>query len=171
MTFLLAFGCKSDSKKDQGSFSDCKYGQPEAVFAPDLPGVKAHRFEQKPKAAIENISLENGIDLQLTQSGCNEAIQEFRFQLPKTMLAQISGDSIDLSQPAFWISMAQAQFAALGTLGEKYMSFGFWAQAIEEKKPSMNLGEPVELQPGFTAKVDKIDGSEHTLLLVTLSGG
>jgi len=161
-TIILAFGCKSEKDKKGDNFSDCKYGAPTAVFASDLPTVATHKFELKSQVGFEEITFNNGLQLQLTQSGCNEIKQEFQFTLP---------DKPSADTPPYWVDQTRAQFNALGELGEKYLTLNFWAQPLEANREAISLGEPFELQPGFSIKIDRIIGSQNTLLLITLSGG
>lgn len=154
---LLFFSCEnSSSEKD--NFKDCKYGQPTAIFSTDLPEVKKHQFKVKGKEGIELVSFANEMDLELIQSGCQKSTQDFNFSIP----GKFEGDA------TYWVNEAIKQFQYLGNLGEKFAVLSFWGQAIEAKKKHFNLGQQVEVQPGFYVKINKVVSSDFVIITVKL---
>ena len=157
LVLLTCFACTNDTKNPD-PFADCKAGKPEAIFAGDYSQVTQQHFEIKNKEGIEKVKFENGLSLELINQGCDLITQLFQFEVPG-----LQPDSTN------WMQLAADQFSYLSRTSDKHASLGMWSQALEQIGPSMFLGEKVMLQPGFFIKVDKVQGSENTTLLVELS--
>jgi hypothetical protein len=154
LILLAAPACKSG-----GSKADCPT-LPQPIFSDELAGVSMHDFIRTGTEALEVVAFDSGVFLEVFQSGCDTLLQEFRFQLP---------DAGPEREPAEWLTAAQAQFNALGALGPQYLAFKEYAQAMERPGEEFRLAEPMELAPGFWAKVDKIESFDGATLVVVLS--
>jgi len=161
---LLLVQCTdtADKASDNSSntFSDCKYGSPKAIFSSTTPLVSSHRFELGSHAAVETVSFDADVQLELTQSGCEKPKQEFKFTIP--------GDSKDLSS-ADWIEMALNQLDFLGNLHKPLEPLLFWSGALKLKKEEIKLGQPVTLEQGHYVKIDKVSGTENGILIIEMS--
>ena len=156
---IVFFFCNSNNKNTSQK-EKCKYGAPKAIFADSISSLAQHQFEQKGQTGTEHLVFKDGKSLEIIQSGCDQIKQEFQFTLP------IGADDANKN----WIKEAALQFQNLGSLGEAYLSFNFWAQAIQENQQRIQLGETIELQTGFAMKIDYIKGNDHSLLLITVKG-
>jgi len=158
---ILTFSCGTDnSSNDNKNPSDnevCKYGTPTPIFSNDLGKVTKHAFNAKGQKGVERVKFENGVDLELLQSGCNELMQSYRFALK----ADLEGND------QFWVEQAVEQFRYLSTLSENHLSFSLWAGAIQNSAEFISLGETFEPEPSTFIKIDKIPSGEKTLLVVT----
>ncbi len=164
--FLLLLGtlflsCQNNTADD--GFEQCKYGKPEAIFDPEMEEVTSHRFRIKQKEGIEKVRFQSGMELTIYQSGCDYIKQEYQFATSPPP------DSIDTGKPEYWISRTIESFQELGNLGTQFFSYGSWAQSIAEKAAEFKLAEYLEVQQGFYVKIDRIEGGDENILLVTLS--
>lgn len=147
------------AKMVEEEFKDCKYKPPVAVFSEDLSQVSGHSFELKDREGIELISFKNGMDLELIQNGCDKITQYYNFTIP----GEHEGDA------AYWTDLAIEQFQYVGSVDEKYAVLAFWGQAIGGRKNDFQLGQAVEVQPGFYAEVNKVISPDHAIVTVKLS--
>ena len=150
--------CQSDATKDP--FLKCKFGKPNPIFPAQSDVVDQHSFELKGTEGIERVRLKNGLSVMLIQSGCDYIQQEFQFEVP--------GNHQDKTS-SFWVDQTIQILQMLGSMGPEFMAFAQWAEAIGSKAESIKLAESTTLQPGFFAKIDKIPGTDHAILLLTLS--
>ena len=86
--FLLAtvfIGCGNESspskKTSEQNQEKCKYGTPTPIFSDALSKVTDHSFSAEGQKGIEEVSFENGVELELLQSGCNEILQSYQFKI------------------------------------------------------------------------------------------
>jgi len=140
--------------------SDCKYGQPTAIFNESQPGIQSHTFSAANNTATEEVTFVDGLQLTLLQSGCNEIRQEFQFTLTENFQEQA---------PTFWIEQSIQYLRRLGSMGPAYSGFSTWAQIIEEQRENIKLAESTEIQPGFFVTIDRIIGANSATLVLTLS--
>jgi hypothetical protein len=160
LILMLHFACNDGAKsKSDAPFSDCKMGAPKAIFSKNMNKVVDHQFELTKDAAIEKITLEGGTVLELIQSGCDKPKQEFLFSIPTSTQSFVDAD---------WIAMSIDMFGLMGSLSESLTPFLLWRGAIQRKEKDIKLGMPLELDPGFFMKIDKVAGSEEGKLIVTL---
>ena len=159
--FLLG-ACTSDSKTSKTDstdpFKDCKAGKPEAIFEGNFEQVSSQKFKIEQKEGIENVLFKNGLDLELIQQGCDKVTQVFQFKIPQKMEGEQD-----------WIALAAEQFTYLSRTSEKHGMLGMWGQTIRANGPNLQLGEKQSLQPGISIKVDKVQSTEYTTILVELS--
>lgn len=148
------------TEQAQNAFSDCKYGSPKAIFAANTPLVTAHQFELGSHAAVETVSFNADIQLELTQSGCEKPKQEFKFTIP--------GDSKVYSTDD-WIDMALNQLDFLGNLHKPLEPLLFWSGALKQKRAEIKLGQPVPLEQGHYVKIDKVSGDKNGILIIEMS--
>lgn len=157
---LLGFaGCANEPPADE-LFTDCRYAAPKPIFHEGLESVARHHFQLEQGKAVESLSFDDGLQLQILQTGCDHIHQEFRFEL----------DGGDTAAPDnFWISEAAGQFYRLGQLGASYVVYLSLARALDERNGQFRLGESIELQAGFYAKVERQNSRGRQLLAVSLS--
>lgn len=156
---LFVSACGQNNNSDE-PFADCKYGQPFAIFNPDLPKLTKHQFDLTKTESTELIQFQDGLQLTLTQSGCDERKQEFQFKLPGHYQDEPSG---------FWVEKTLDLLQKLGQLGPDYQVFNAWAEALSLQSESIRLAQPLEVQPGFFVRIDKILSQDHAILLLILS--
>jgi hypothetical protein len=154
------FACKNEPKKSDKPFSNCKCGKPEPIFKEGGEVIITDRnFTMTKDSGIENISFNDGTELQVIQSGCNEIIQEFTFSYKKD---DSKGDA------EFWKDQAVIEFKKIGSISDRYFPFKQWAAAIEAAKPMLKIGEAVELEKDFFVTIDKIQNGSEMQLIVKL---
>jgi len=140
-------------------YADCAYGEPAPVFSDELKAVKSHEFKLVGMNGIESINFENGVILNLTQSGCNLIKQDFSFNLDRRKV---------VDNDTFWIKSSIEQFNFMGRLSPDLSSFAMWAAAIQGVAKDLKIGKQVMVEPGFSVTIDKIVGEQEAILRVTL---
>jgi len=158
LCLLLLFSIGNVSCGDGNKKQDCQYGEPVPIFSPNLPNMLEHNFTQTDQMAREVMAFNNGLAVELTQSGCDEIVQEFRFQL---------ADSVFQGQIMDPLALAVGQLAYMGSLGPSYQGFQEWARALAEQKEDFKIAQPMELGPGIGATVDQIKGGGLTTIVLT----
>jgi hypothetical protein len=156
LCFSFLISCGSKGRNDP--FSKCRYGKPKPVFEGEFARIDSQRFEIKGMDGIEQVWFSNGMHLELLQQGCDKAKQTFHFKLPGTF-----------DPDENWIILAASQFEYLSAVSESHFELGMWAQAVKQNSPSLFLGEKINLQPGYSVKIDKINAADQTVLIVELS--
>lgn len=158
---LFIVGCGDDAPKQNSTdFSDCKYGKPEAIFSASIPQITSHSFNIHQREGIELANFDNGIKMELIQSGCDNIIQSFKFRIP--------GDHRKKSSLE-WVDEAVKQLRYLGGLDQKYAALSFWGNEIEQIKSTLKLGSTQDIQQGFKVKIDKVLSTRESILLLELS--
>lgn len=157
---LIFFSCGNKNQDSDDPFADCKFGKPEPVFSKEIPKINSHDFRLAGREGIEKVVFENGVHLEIFQSGCDAIRQEFQFTLAGNF-GKVPAD--------FWVLRAIEQFQYMGTLGEKFAAFSFWANAMQQSASRFALGQALEVQPGAFVTLDKIFSPDHTILIVVLS--
>ena len=152
LLFLFLFSCNNSADEK------CKYGTPTPIFSKEISAVTAHNFEAKEQESAEQVTFENGLQLQLQQSGCNDIKQEFQFTI----------DRPGEGEPN-WFLLVSEQFLYLSSLSGNTESLGMWASVISSNASLFKLGLPVEVEKGFFVKIDKIESGKNTILIVELS--
>jgi hypothetical protein len=152
VVFMGCFNTSSESK--------CEVGDPVAIFSDQYSQILNHTFSLTGSNSLETIEFENGIKLELSQSGCEELTQEFRFYI---------FNQEGTSEKKFWIDFAIQLFNFMGGIDISFADFSFWGEAIKEIRENLKVGVPFELAPGRWIKIDKIESSDHVILLVVLS--
>jgi len=155
---LILLACGGEKKSNE-PFGDCQYGAPKPVFKAETPKLSKHGFQLNKNAAVEKVKFDNGIALELIQSGCEKPKQEFQFTIPAPTNNFKDGD---------WISMGIDMFAYMGNLAPELQPFLMWQGALKDRIDQLKLGLPHELEQGFFVKIDKVAGSDSGLLLVDL---
>ncbi len=153
-------GCGNAAPKGKSDFSDCKYGKPAAIFSDKIPDITAHSFNIFQNEGIELVRFTNGMVMELIQSGCDNIVQSFKFQLPGDHRKKNALD---------WVEEAVIQLRYLGGLDPKFASLSFWGNEIEQRKSAIKLGSTHDIQQGFKVKIDKVLSSSESILLLELS--
>lgn len=149
---------KNESVSQPDSKVACKYGQPVAVFSDSLTSILSHKFELNGQKAVEEVKFENGVFLELYQSGCNEIIQEFRF---------ILNEPFEEQPKEFWFKKAAYQFSYLSTLDERYIvSYNMWSQILSRMHEFTSLGEKFEVEQSTFFSVNTMKEGDQTMLIV-----
>ena len=157
---MLILSCSTEGGKQAAQpFSDCPYGSPKAIFSAELPGVEKHQFELSAQQAREKVQFGEGPVLELIQSGCEKPRQEFQFSLPVSTSGFTDKD---------WLDLSLELFAMMGNLHESLQPFLLWRSALLPRVDEMKLGLPLELEPGFFVRIDKVSQSDSGLLILTL---
>jgi hypothetical protein len=153
---LILTSCKSKEKK-------CRYGKSEAIFDEKMPTVKKHFFQIKEAVGIEMVAFENKLFVEIEQSGCDKAVQQFTYIL--------AGDFKDATDDD-WKLLSIKFFDDFAKISPRLLSFGFWAKAMHNIKDNIKLSESTRLeQDGYVryVKIDKIVSKEKATLVVRLS--
>lgn len=149
---LLLSACKNEPKA-------CKYGAPQSIFSPELEKVVSHQFEVIKQDASEQINFENGIELEIIQSGCDSIRQVFQI---------VFHQDLSKEKPEYFIEKSIELFHYLGSVSSKHFSLNVLSQTIQDRFHDFKLGQPLELQPNFYIKIDKIGSMEQTMLAIEL---
>lgn len=161
---LLVFaGCADDPANSYSSadpFADCRYGAPKPIFSDGLRSVIEHDFRLEEDRAVETLSFDDGLQLLILQTGCDYIYQEFQFGLAE----QYPG-----APASYWIQESINKFYRLGQLGPAYVIYSSIADALAERSGRIALGESMELQPGFFARIENGNRRAGESLIVTLS--
>ena len=158
----------------------CRFGEPTPLFSSNTEGISRYTFDKDGQNATESLFLKdmykipldtlgNAISipakLEILQSGCNEVEQEFRIEFMDKSVGMQMPHDIAASECAYHVTIF---FQILGNLDKKAISFYSLADAIGEKMESFRFNEPIALQDGFTAQIDKIHSPESTMITVVL---
>jgi len=152
LLFLFLFSCNNAADKK------CKYGTPTPVFSKEISAVLDHSFEAKDQVSTEQATFENGMHLQLQQSGCNDIKQVFQFTIERPGEGEPN-----------WFLLVADQFLYLSGISDQTVSLGMWASVISSNASLFKFGLPIEVEKGFFVKIDKIDSGKNAILLVELS--
>jgi hypothetical protein len=136
----------------------CKYGEPVAMFSPEMAGVVKHDFSGEGQEATESIGLERGWEIQILQSGCDAIRQEFRFLLKDEGDEEINP-----------VDKCGAIFLSLSGMDPSLAGLANWGNVIMENSESFNLGAFTQVAEGFYIKIDRIKQGKDTLLIAILS--
>jgi len=155
-TLFITSCSESVSQKEK-----CRFGEPTAIFNPENPALRSTDFQKNGRMGIETVQFNNELVLELTQSGCQEVIQDFVFTLPMT---NPSADG------QYWIGQGEQLMRFLGNLSPDLIQFSEWANMIAQSAKEMKLGQAKEIQTGYFVTIDKIAGNAETIIKVTLEG-
>jgi hypothetical protein len=153
---LFTFSCKSKEKK-------CRYGKSEAIFDDKMPTVKKHFFQIKEGVGVEMVAFENKLFVEIEQSGCDKAVQQFTYIL--------AGDFKEATDDD-WKLLSIKFFDDFAKISPRLVSFGFWAKAMHSIKDNIKLSESTRLeQDGYVrfVRIDKIVSKEKATLVVQLA--
>jgi hypothetical protein len=154
---LLIMSCSENTPEKE----KCRYGEPTAIFNQQNSAIASTNFHKEGRAGIETVQFKNKLSLELTQSGCQEIIQDFAFSLPMTN-PEADGQ--------FWISQGEQLMRFLGNTDPSLVQFSEWANMIAQSGSEMKLGQAKEIQTGYFITIDKIAGNAETIIKVTLEG-
>jgi hypothetical protein len=141
----------------------CTLGDPVAIFNAQIEGVETHQFSHEGRESVESIQFDNGVRLEILQSGCELVRQEFRFYMPER--------GPDASEMSLWVQAATNLYFFLGSLDYQFQVFQEWAAAIEQQSERFVRGEALEVYPGFWVEIDPVQTNTETMLRVILSQG
>lgn len=148
----VLFSCNSTEK--------CKYSEPIALFDVNNPAVVKQNFTLKGTASSEFVEFNNGLRLELLQTGCQALTQEYRFEIPEAK------DSNDHSS---WLELSVQLFRFLGASNQNIFQMAdAWANLIEQQKNEIRLGQDYPITTGFIIKVDKMMSSDFATLIVMI---
>ncbi len=157
---LFLASCVEDEKAES-AFTDCRYAQPEPIFSEKSSQIEGHHFALDGQRGTETVRFSDGVQLKLTQEGCDELRQIFEFTYPTLNLQDDSPDE--------WLMLAVAQFDHIADIGPDFMVFGSWAAALIRNRDQFEFGESVRIQKGFYARLDRMKGKKGGILMLTLS--
>lgn len=147
-----------------GGEKTCPYGSPKPIFAPSMNGIENHSFEKEGQKAVERVEVpEYDFSVEVQQSGCEQLVQTFRFDLE---------GEIDRDIPAAACAEIAANlFHGLSQLDPELTFFTGWRDALYNKRASFEFNTLTNLgQQGYQARIDKIHNPNSILLIVELVG-
>jgi len=154
---LTAISCSENTPTQE----KCRFGEPTAIFTEQNPAIASTNFQKNERAGIETVQFKNKLSLTLTQSGCQEVIQDFVFTMPFTNPG---------ADGQYWIGQGEQLMRFLGNTDPNLMQFSEWANMIAQSGSEMKLGQAKEIQTGYFVTIDKIAGNAETIVQVTLEG-
>ena len=158
-TFSFFLACANNDKGNEAAEADlsqCKLGKPTAIFSTKMSNIATQNFVEQPSETVETVAWKSGLQLELTQSGCQHIKQVFQFTRPENKTAT----------PLFWLQDAANCFKEMAATDEKLASLGMWAGMIEQNLSQFQLGQALEVEKGHFIKIDCM---MNQLLMVTLS--
>lgn len=150
-TIIIATGCKNDKSET------CATGRPLPIFTKNMQIVKEHKFTSQGQSSQEEISLANGIKLEIYQQGCDTLNQSFRFGYNH----KIKRDSFVVV-----VDSAISQFKFLSKSDEKLKAFALWSDALTQIRNFANQGELINLGQGINLKIDHLEQAERSTILI-----
>ena len=159
LIYLFILGLFTNCGNTEKKAEDCPLGKPTAIFSDTLQQVKSHHFELNGQSSVETILFDSGMELELSQEGCEEILQEFQFKIK---------DIPDKNKTLSWVEMGVVQFKFLSSLGEQFSPFFMWATAIEDAKERFSMNTPQEIGPGFFVTFNKVPGNDSNILIIKL---
>ncbi|HMQ45944.1 MAG TPA: hypothetical protein PKA00_00750 [Saprospiraceae bacterium] len=135
--FLQLFSCEK-TPQQESDFTHCLYSEPEAIFRNGLKGIQYHDFQLKNGIGIEELGFFDDIRLTIRQSGCDEIVQEFRFE----------GFPYALSNNK-WQADAISLLKRLGRLGPEYLVYHTISEQLLENEDQLALKQPIQLEEAF----------------------
>lgn len=159
--FFWLMGC-TNRKSEEDAFTRCLYEAPSPVFADDLAGVAGHHFKLESQSAVEFLAFEDGLELTVLQSGCDQIRQEYRFSIPSGQADGHEGNEKE------WVAEVIRLLQRLARMGPEYLSFHSWARAIADNADHIRLREPAELSTGFFAQIEVSHTQGHAILTLIL---
>ncbi len=157
--FLLFITTVISSCGNDSTPTKCKYGSPQLIFSSSDNFIKEQSHQLGEIEGEETVVFDNGLRLNLLQSGCNTIEQELQFT-NYTFVTQSE-------QNIFKNAIALLDY--MGNLKEEVKAFSFWAGAIAENLDAFQPSQEVELAPNTYAKIDKIGQGEAAMIRVILS--
>jgi len=158
LLILTISACQQSAKGDP--FAGCTYTEPEPIFSGSLRGVTHHDFQLAAQESTENIQFDDGLKLNIKQSGCDHRKQAFQFEL--------SG-AYTTTNSRFWVRQVVEQLEGLAALGPEFVVFEHWSEAIARVATKIKLSESTEIDEGFYVSVDRVLEKDHAILMLTLS--
>ena len=167
---LLCLGLSWGLPACQSGPEGCKYGKPQAVIRPDMPGVKRHEFKlDNEQASTERVQWalpELDVSLELQQSGCEKALQEYIFVLPEALPSNLEpGECAELLADIFAIlgqtdPSLQQWLIIARLLGENAAKFRY------DEWQSLSQGEDLKFQAKFVRIPDpRMGGVQLSLVM------
>lgn len=130
-----------------------------AIFTQgDSSTIKTHSFELFTAHAIEKATFENGLKLELHQSGCKFLKQRYQFFLP-TEIDESGADA------AFWADIAAKQFEYLATF---LPEFSTYQQIVLVGRDHLKLGEPIQITKDAAYQIEKFVQNGQTIVVVEM---
>lgn len=155
--YLIIFlSCNTNNEKIK-----CKFGKPLAIFDKTMAQVSQHQFSLDANGSIETVFFDNGLQLELTQTGCEELVQTYTLYL--------EGDGMDKRGDAFWVQSAVSMFQFFASVDGKLASYAAWAGGIAQRASDVRLAVPLELEAGRFVKIDRITNKESAQLIVEIA--
>jgi len=148
IVIFLAFFTSCNSNKE------CTFGSPTPIFKVNSEKIVSEKFSKNGQLSTEEVQFENGLKLDLHQSGCEKLEQVFEFknsEAPKDIQGAIS--------------LILQHFEYFATINEQYLVYQQWGSAIAQNKLAFKKGNTVELAPNFNASIDFISGVEPIVVL------
>ncbi len=142
------------------AFAGCAYTEPEPVFNENLPGVIDYSFQPGIKESNEQVKFDDGLNLNIRQSGCDHLKQEYIFEIPGNYTSR---------NTQYWVRQTVLLLKELSKLGPEYVVFEHWSLAIERAGGKINLSQNTEIEEGFYVSLDRDLFSDHATLMLTLS--
>jgi hypothetical protein len=129
-----------------------------------MKGVAAHQFSLSATKSVERVAFDNGVALEIIQSGCSKISQQFVFGLKGDFKTTKGAENA-----VFWTDLAIQQFNTLAQTDSKLGGLGMWSQALNAVKADLKIQEPLQLEPHRFISLDRIVSEGGAMLIVTLS--
>lgn len=156
----LLWSCKGEEK-------GCTFTEFPAVFPQELSLIKNYQYESFEGGSSENFEL-NGIlrypiKVRFLQKGCKELVQELHFEIDD------SQDPIPADlPPSNCARLLAGIFLQLGQSHPQLSILGNYAELFGRRAPNFEYNQPLLLQDGFTAQIDKLSSKSYTVISLTL---
>lgn len=158
LMFLLS-ACGDANQK-----APCEVEEFNPIFPKDLPALQHYKFEVNEQRSIENFRVTEAfpipIEVEIIQLGCHDFTQELRFEIMDKIPPQLPAKECT--------QIVMGIFNYFANLHPDLMTFGAFIQVMEKRISEFEYNTAVELQDGFSMKIDKMHSTASTTLIVTI---
>lgn len=156
LIFLL-IGCTSSSQKED----DKCQTSPSPIFSDTMKIVDSHSFELEKNGenSYEEAVLNNGVSVEVLQSGCNIPEQEFRITR--------KGDYTKEAD-SFWIAGAFQTIGVLSNSSPALKGLEQYANIMAKNAESTKLGQAYFPDPTLSVTLDKIADEKSGTIIIKL---
>lgn len=115
----------------------------------------------KKRLGIEEVEFNNGLNLQILQSGCEKTKQEFRFQ--RALPPEEYPDS-----SSFWYGFAGEQMEYLSKISMQHRPLSQWGELLFRLKGQADLNIPIPVAEHFQITLDRIMSDENVIIILIM---
>lgn len=160
LSFLLCLLVACNSSSQQENDGKCQTS-PSPIFSDTMKIVDSHSFEldENGEDSHEEAILNNGVRVEVLQSGCHATQQEFRITR--------KGDYTK-EKDSFWIAGAFQTIGVLSNSSPALKGLEQYANIMARNAENTKLGQPYFPDPTLSVTLDKIANKENGTIIIKL---